>query len=261
MSPERVADLPLMAFAFGVFALLLVAREAGGWLNRRIARAADDAARETADESFILSGVLGLLGLLVAFTFSMALHRYEARRAIVVAEANAISTAHMRASLLDDPARGQLTSVLHDYAKLRLRYGEVNARGKSAMAGEVAASQAAIAKAAIAGLRPYRTTQMYAPTIASLNEVLDVGVERQALIAARLPPRILGVLLLYAAVSALVLGYVLAGARAQHRFAAALLFALLTLAFTTILDLDRPQSGAIHIDQKPMRDVVAALRD
>jgi hypothetical protein len=86
--------------------------------------------------------------------------------------------------------------------------------------------------------------------------VLDIGVEREALNAARIPGIIIFILILYNLLTATMLGYALTGSRARQRLVTIMLFALLTLAIALILDLDRPQRGTIRVDQTPMRQLV-----
>src|SRR5262245_60530740 len=97
----RMIDLlDLWVFALVLLAALVAAREFGGWLYRRIAGARDADPEDGVDKGFLITATLGLLALLTAFTFSLSLNRYEARRMTVVAEANAIGTAEMRVRLL-----------------------------------------------------------------------------------------------------------------------------------------------------------------
>ena len=56
---------------------------------------------------------------MLAFTFSAAISRYETRKKSVVAESNALSTAFLRAGLIDDPVRSELRTALLDYARTR----------------------------------------------------------------------------------------------------------------------------------------------
>ena len=95
--------------------------------------------------------------------------------------------------------------------------------------------------------------------IQSVNDALAVGVSREAAQNAPLPTTIVVVLVFYALVVAVVLGYTLPSQRRQHRIVSGLLFLLLTLALSLILDLDRARSGTIRIDQGPMQRLVQRL--
>lgn len=94
---------------------------------------------------------------------------------------------------------------------------------------------------------------------AAYDAVEDTAVRRQALTHAHLPSRVLWLLASYAVISAAMLGYALAGSRARHRVASITLYLLVSLAFGTILDLDRPRAGAIMVDQAPFGETVKAL--
>ncbi|MCE2988033.1 MAG: hypothetical protein LW830_09285 [Phenylobacterium sp.] len=76
-----------------------------------------------AGEGLIATSMVGLLSLLIAFTFSLALARHELRRTLVVEEANAIGVAYMRAQLLKEPYRSDLSNVIISYAQVRRSTG------------------------------------------------------------------------------------------------------------------------------------------
>ena len=90
----------------------------------------------------------------------------------------------------------------------------------------------------------------------AINAVLDTGVEREALNESRIPGAILFSLIAYNLLTAAMLGYALTGRRTRQRAPATVLFVLLALAITLILDLDRPQRGTIRVDQTPMQNQV-----
>lgn len=252
-------DAPLAAVGLLLLLGMLLAREIGGGLHRRLSNAADDGQGGTSDEGLIVSGVLGLLALLVAFTFSLALSRHEDRRELVVQEANAIGTAYMRSQLLDEPYRGELAGRLAAYAKVRLAFGEAAGAERDLLEERSEALQGSIWQATVRAVEPIRTTPLASLVASSVNSVVDLSAERKAALAARLPSPVLEALVLYAFGAAAIVGYALAGMRSRHRAASLLLFALLTLAILLILDLDRPRSGAILVPQEAMRDMVSSL--
>src|SRR6478735_6109188 len=91
---------PLWLVGLILIALCLLAREGGAWLYRRLERRLHEEAKVEGDtDSQITGTIFGLLGFVLAFTFSIALDRYDTRRGLVVEEANAIGTAYRRASL------------------------------------------------------------------------------------------------------------------------------------------------------------------
>ena len=254
-----INDAPLLLIAGLLFFAQCLMREAGGWLRSRVSAKAEDSAEEASDKGYLLSGVLGLLALLIAFTFGLAVDRYEGRRQLVVEEANAISTAEMRVQLLPPPEGARLANMLQDYARTRVAYGFADATRRPALARSSAVQRGALQAATLSSLAPVSTTALAAFIGASINSVLDIGVEREAMSDARVPLTILRGLVLYALLTSAILGYGLAGARARHRTTTVILFILLSLAILLILDLDRPQKGTIRIDQTPMIQLVAGF--
>jgi len=249
---ELVIATPLWLLAVLLFVALLLAWEAGRWLHHRTARSDGEAA----EHDYILNGVLGLLALLVAFTFGLALDRYDARRELVVDEANAIGTAEMRVRLLDAPYNLTLPTLYREYAKTRLAYGEAVAAKKPPLLAKSQALRTRIEAEALTALQPIRTTPLAAMVTPAINESLDIGVEREATHASRIPTAVLAVLAIYALVSAGVLGSALDSAGRPRRGMSALLFLLLTMAIVVILDLDRSQEGAIRVSQEPLAQLV-----
>jgi hypothetical protein len=250
-------DSPLWAIALALLAGLIGTRELGGWIA--LGRAHDPGDEATA-HGYIVSGVLVLLALLLGFTFGLALDRYETRRDIVVAEANAIGTAEMRVRLLDAPHAAGLVALYHDYAETRLRYGNATALDKPPLQRASAVLRDRIQAATLAAVQPFRTTSLAVLVVPAVNETLDIGAAREAANDARIPTSVIAVLVAYALIAAGVLGSALAGARRTHRSTTALLFLLLTLAICMILDLDRPKRGTIQISQVPMERLVQGLR-
>jgi hypothetical protein len=248
------ASLGLLAFA--VFVSLLVARELGGILRIGLGRGN---ASEASDEGFILSAALGLLALLIAFTFGLALNRYETRRELVVAEANAIGTAFMRVQVLDPTERERMSRLLTRYAQTRLAYGLAQYREKPGLLAASITGRGGIETAMIDIVRPIRLTPLGPSLLAAVNDVSDRGSDRDAAQAARLPTPVVAVLLIFTAVSAAIIGYVTAAARTPHRLVTSVLFVLLTMAIWIVLDLDRPRDGMILVSQAPMAEQVNAM--
>ena len=115
-------SMSLMVFV--LFAVLLaIASEAGFRLARKAEPRA--AGKTTPQLGVIEGGVLALLGLLLGFTMSMAVARFEVRKQLVLEEANAIATSHLRTRLLPDPERTEIANLLREYVVLRLQYADV----------------------------------------------------------------------------------------------------------------------------------------
>jgi hypothetical protein len=245
----------LIVIAAALFTLLVLTREGASWLARRLS----GERHVIAEPGYVLSGVLGLLALLIAFTFGLALDRYETRYNLLVAEAAALNTADMRVRLLDQPASGRLVVLVREYAEVRLLYGLADSAEKPPLAEQSAALRKRIQAETLHAARNVRDRAFAPLVVQGVNDALAIGVEREAAHNAPLPTTVIMVLVTYALVVAAVLGYTLPAAHHQHRLVSGLLFLLLTLALTLILDLDRARSGSIRIDQGPMQRLVRSL--
>jgi len=251
--------LPLGVIGVALVAGFFIAAELGYLAYRRFGRGGD--ATETGDEGQVLSTALLLLALLLGFTFSMALGRYDERRNQVVAEANDIGTAWLRAGLAGNPAGAALQETLRRYAHGRIGRFEASAdpAAYARSKAEGAALRQRIWQLTGAAVAPVATTAQAASLVSAVNAVLDRATIRETAIEARVPERVLDLLIGYAAVSAFLLGYVLGAYGSHHRVATLLLFTLLAMTITLILDLDRPQAGGIRVSQQAMIDLVADL--
>jgi uncharacterized membrane protein YbhN (UPF0104 family) len=255
MVAERLFQgVPLGIVLILIFAGMGLARELGAWRRRGVIRAADESA---ADESVILTAVLGLLALLMAFSFGMALNRNDARRELVVTEANALGTAYLRTSVLEDPTR--LRSLMRQYAETRLSYGLNDGAVQQAAERETAQLQPQIWDEAVRLVGPNRATPLAGFVLTPINDAFDAASARKAALLAHLPPSVLVTLCLYLVASAGVLGYLIPGGRLRHRAAAYILFALFALSLGVVLDLDRPRSGLIRVPQGTMADTVQMM--
>lgn len=248
-------DAWVWILAIGLFVTLLAAREAGGFLRVRVFGKPGHSG-ETSYEGFVLSAVLSLLAFLIGFTFNMALHRYEARRELVIAEANAIGSAYMRFQVLDAQDRGDAPRLLREYADLRLAYGRANQWEKPAIAAQSRRKRAEIEAETETAVLPFRSTALATSLLATTIEVSDLGVEREGINAARIPPRIFIMLAIYMAAAAAMLGHVMAGAAARHRPETTVLLGLFVFATMLILDIDSAQSGGVRVSQNAMEQLV-----
>lgn len=230
-------------------------RPQGATAKGESGKAADDA--ESGQEGYIVSAVLGLLALLMGFTFSLAVDRFDTRRHLVLEEANAIGTAYLRAQLLSEPHRTRMTQLLVRYTDNRLALGKAKPGQASQLLATNDALLTDIWAATSAAFETIKTLNFSGAYLNSVNALIDLDESRKAARAARVPPEVFAVLLIYLVVTAGVLGYVLRGRRGQ--FAAAFLLGLLTLSLLLILDIDRPVLGGISESQRPMEDLQRSL--
>ncbi|MGN6149303.1 MAG: hypothetical protein ACTHPD_12235 [Rhizomicrobium sp.] len=254
-----IGDAPLLAIGAILFACTVAAAIFGASLRaRHAARPETDGDKDSSShESYIVSAVLGLLALLMGFTFSLAIDRFETRRALVVEDANAIGTAYLRAQLLGAPHRARLSKLLIAYTDNLITLAKLppaEARAKVADDDRLLNDIWAASAAAFDSIKQYDFSSTFAD---SMNAMIDMDSSRRAARQAHVPPEVFGVLLIYLVGTAGVLGYVLGLGRA--RFAAAFLLLLLCLSLLLILDIDRATGGGITESQGPMEALSRSL--
>jgi len=207
------------------------------------------------------SGALGLLALMIGFTFAMALSLYESRRDAVLNEANAIGTTALRARLLPEPYRSDVLKSLREYVQIRL-----DITSKSASRQELASAlqrsnalQEIIwqqTKAAAAKDNAMVPTGLF---IQSLNEMIDNQGKRLSALRNRVPNIVFLALFSIAAVAGGFAGYG-SGLEAQRtRWPVLITGCLVAGVIILILDLDRPSAGFIEVSQQPMIDTAESL--
>jgi hypothetical protein len=245
-----------LALALALIATFTIAIEIGFRFGR-IARS------RSTEETHSLTGVLqsallGLLALLLGFTFSMAAARHDARQSLVIEEANSIGTAYLRTELLTEPTRTQAADLLSRYLDARLYF--LSIKDPAALA---------VPARAVDELQRqlWSTTQRMddvgtAPTllyVQALNAVIDEQGKRSAAYYNRVPAAALTVLVLLAAASLAVLGYGagLAGRRSTMCWLTGVLVVVVVLL---IIDLDRPRSGLVVIDNRSLVQLRDHLR-
>jgi hypothetical protein len=234
--------------SLGLLVLMIVGREVGYALQRYRARRPGVSDDEGKSE-FALSAVLGLLALLIGFTFSLALARYETRRELVVAEANAMGTTWLRFDLLEPTQRDRARDLMKQYASARLAYGRADSTEDLELASQHADQiQGHLWDEIIADVAPLRSTPFPQLLLAPANEMIDLAGERTAAKAAHVPTRLFGTLALYCFVAAGLTGYL----RGRFRTATTLVFILVVLALGLVADLDSPTKGLVRVPQEPI---------
>jgi len=201
----------------------------------------------------LVGSLLGLIAFILAITMGLAVDRHDARRALVVEEANAIATAYQRADYLPTADAEQLKELLRAYLPLRIVEdpNEVPANiVKSAdLAQQMWTIQARVAQ-----------TGYYSDLMSSLGESLNeiVTVSEQRIVAGvytRVPQSITLLLLGGSALSLAMVGYS-AGLKGRRSvLTASVLIVVIGVVTILVVDLDRPQEGLLNVSQQALLDV------
>jgi hypothetical protein len=248
-------NYPLLPIFLVSVVLILAASEIG---RRSGVRAS---ARGGRNISTLESAVLGLMALMIGFTFAMALSLFEARRDAVLSEANAIGTTALRARLLPQPERGEVLDLLRDYVTVRLDVTErslsraelVAAIDKSNAIQEALWLRTKAVSARDTGMVP---TGLFVQT---LNEMIDEQGKHLAALRNRVPNIVMLALLGIACVGTAFAGYGSGLEAKRARMPIYFMALLLSSVLLLILDLDRPTAGFIEVSKQPMIDTAASI--
>jgi len=243
-----------------VFLAMLVCGEIGRRIGaRRLARDPEGLAKGAGAAE---AAVFGLLGLLIAFTFSGAASRFEERRHLVTQEANAIGTAYLRIDLLPDDAQPELRRLFRRYTEVRAATYQdkdqsasarfLEGENQGAVEGrlaEAAALQQQIWKSVITALRrPETPAQATVPLVFALNEMIDITTTR-VMATRNHPPVVIFMLLVgLGLVGAVLIGYSTSANAGRDWFHSIVLAAILSMTMYVIVDLEYPRLGLIQVD-------------
>lgn len=252
-------SLPVLGICLG--ALLVASTEVGFRVGAR-ARA------RRGDEEKIVStlqgALLALVGLLLAFTFGMANSRFEARKELVVQEANDIGTAWLRTGLLPDPEKGQSREILRQYLSERVQFYSdamrVGNPGEFRVFLERSARQLDAAwNVAVAAAERSRGDHMVALYVEALNTTIDTHSSRIAAATNHVPETTLLLLAALTAGAAWSVGHSAGLSGRRHVVSTTTFNLLIVLVIVVILDIDRPRRGWIQVSQAPLIELLESL--
>lgn len=241
-----------IGIGIGLLALLLVALELGFRIGRRMTAEGDP--RATGQVGAIQGAMLGLLGLLLGFSFAAAGSRFLEKQDLIVKEANAIGTAYLRADLLVDSHKSELRAALKHYTEYRI---EISREIPTAFTPDAHAAferqHNRIWSAAVAGVMANTATmQVVLPPV---NEVIDLHATRIAAGKKHLPRPVMSLLIACSVLAMGVMGYG-SGIGGRRRAPLTVSLALLIAgALWITIDLDHPRAGVLRLSDAPLREL------
>jgi hypothetical protein len=236
----NMMNFPVLAGCFSLAAMWMSARLGGKMREKSKVKTAD----ERDDLGVVVGATLTLLGLLIGFTFSMAISRYDQRKTYEEEEANAIGTEYVRADLLPSASGAAVRELLTKYLDQRTIFyetrdqsdlGAINAettRLQSAMWDEVKIAAAA------------QPTPVIATVVTGMNDVLNRQGYTQAAWWNRVPVAAWMLLLLIGVLANFLIGY---SARQSNGIIFWILPLAVAISFTLIADIDSPRGGLIRV--------------
>ena len=203
-----------------------------------------------------------LLSLLLAFSFSLALSRYDARRELVTKEANAIGTTWLRADQLPSAQAKRFRQILTDYTAKRLESDETPEDQPAfyEIIRQANLDQDRLWAIVSPALRehPYLGLSLLMQT---LNDTIDVSGEQIQALIEHVPTAILTLMLLLLTLAMLSTGIRFARDRSRPVFLSTLFVFACVVVVSMVVDYDRPQSGFVKVDLRPMQVQLASMRE
>jgi hypothetical protein len=249
----------VLRFSFLVLALSFLAM----WLSVRIGvffrkRRRSVVENEREDFGTIMTAILTLLGLIIGFSFSMAIYRYDQRKVLEEAEANAIGTEYIRADFLPAPSAAKVRALLRGYLDQRLLY--YTTRDEQELA-QIEATTGQLEAELWSAVQLPTAAQPTAPltiTAMGMNDVLNSRGYTQAAWLNRIPSAAWCLMAAIAVCCNLLIGY---GARRGGARTTLLLVLPLVIAisFTLIADIDSPRGGVVRVHAENLTGLARAL--
>jgi hypothetical protein len=225
-------------------------------------------AQNRASESYrqhidqVQTSLLGILALLLAFTFSIALQRFDSRSEAVVDEANAIGTTYLRAQLLPTSVRDRVQLSLRNYLNLRVKASTTPLDNPAARAAFILKANQTLntlwdfaIQAAKEDARPV-TSGLF---IQSLNELIDSFGRRSATIDRHVPEAVLFLLCIAFIVTGSVIGFTVGITNHRPSFVSYIMIGLIVLLVFIIIDLDHPRRGLIQVSQNSLIELLSSI--
>jgi hypothetical protein len=235
-----ILDYPLAVLAVSLMAQGLAAY-VGDFLRKR-GKSLEGA--ERANFSTILPAALTLLGLIIGFSFSMAVTRYDQRKNYEEAEANAIGTEYLRADLLPATEAAHVRELLAKYVEQRMLFYRVRDQGQLKQIDAETTTLQSELWPAVAVPATARPTPVVALAVSGMNDVLNSQGYTQAAWWNRIPVGAWALMGLVAIACNLLVGY---GERRASKARLLILPLIVTLSLFLIADIDSPRGGIIRV--------------
>jgi len=253
MATELFYQQSAVLIAITLLGAMLLGAELGYRLGRR-GHPTHNELRRTQIIS-IQAATLGLLALLLGFTFSMALSRFEYRKQMVVQESNAIGTAALRSQFLPTFRHEEVNKLFRRYVEIRLESVLHTVQGSSdreQLDLEIRKIQRQLWHIASEAAEAEPRSIPLSMFTHAMNAVIDIKSKRDIAVANHVPESVLVFLFAFAVLAAVLLGFGngLAGGRIMSLTAAYCV--IVGLVIMLIIDLDHPQQGLARTSQQSM---------
>ena len=249
---STIVRYPVLVFVISLLALWLSVQ--AGALIARKTRPLTESERDDLD--LVISSSLTLLALIIGFSFSMAVSRYDQRKDYEEEEANAIGTEYVRADLLPPAEAAKVKQLLVQYLDQRLLFYEAKEwESKTAIDAETTRLQNEM-WSTVQGVAKTQQTPMIALAVAGMNDVLNRQGYTQAAWWNRIPVGAWALMAILSISCSALIGY---GTHQRGAKLYSLMPFLVSIAFFMIADIDSPRRGVIHVAPQNLESLSQSL--
>jgi hypothetical protein len=242
---------------FVVFAIALIAQTMAAYIGDFFRKRAHSFKQgERHDFNVVQAATLTLLALIIGFTFSMAVTRYDERKTLEEAEANAIGTEYLRADLLPGDSGARTRDLLRKYLDLRIAFYEQGGVRPVEIDQQTARVQGEL-WALVAPVAVSQPTQTTALAISGMNDVLNSQGYTQAAWWNRIPIGAWAMMAMMAISCNVLVGY---GERRKGELFLFVLPIVISVSFFLIADLDSPRGGIIRVHPQNLLATAEAMK-
>jgi hypothetical protein len=248
-----VYPVPVLLVSLAVLSL-------AAWIGTtRFSRMRAEVATMRDEFGIIQAATLTLLGLIVGFTFSMALSRYELRMSCEEEEANAIGTEHLRADLLPAGDAARVQALLRKYVDQRMLFYRAHDPGQLEQVNAATAALQAELWSAVKAPALAQPTQLAALVVEGMNDVINAQGYTQAAWWNRIPFSAWLLVIVIAACSTMLVGI---GTRSRESALRVLLVLplVISLALFLIADIESPRQGIIRVVPQNLESLARSLQ-
>ena len=249
---SMIRDFPLLVFVLSLIVLWLSA-QMGGFVHKRL-RPLDE--EDYADLATVLTATLTLLGLIIAFSFSMAVSRYDQRKNYEAEEANAIGTEYVRAALLPATHAERVRDLLRHYLHQRILFYETRSQRQLEHVDRDTAALEVELWSAVQSGAAVEPNPVVALATQGMNDVLNTRGYTQAAWWNRIPTAAWGLMAAIAMFCNLLIGY---GAHRRGIILFLVLPLALSISFFLISDIDSPRGGVIRVSPQNLESLAQSL--
>jgi len=252
---DELTRYPLLVFVLSLVVLWLSALVGARFLRPR--RKLEEGNRD--DFGVILAATLTLLGLIVGFSFSMAISRYDQRKNLEEEEANAIGTEYLRAGLLPEAEAAKVRSLLKDYLGQRILFYTVRDREAHGQVNARTAKLQADLWDAVRAPAAAQPTPLSALAVAGMNDVLNAQGYTQAAWWNRIPIAAWGLMGIIAICCNVLVGYGMRHIKSEA-YLLLILPLIVAISFALIADIDSPRGGLITVKPQNLMSFQESLQ-